>query len=182
MGLVGEGGFPISRHRLSRTDDAAEHLCERRGVAPADFDLENLDRGPLCSRHSDDVFCGRDEAGLRPLGGAEQPVDFAGAKRMMIGKRPSIDKLGAEYPQGRKEFVRAADPGKGQQARAGEPLPGDRPQSRVQDRESPADPDRIRQRGCASAPSSTTASARASPRARLSRNGPAGITRPLPKP
>ncbi len=78
-GLVREGGFPISWHRLSRTNDAAEHLCECRRVAPTDFDLENLDRGSLCSGHSDDVFCGRDEAGLRPLGGTEQPVNFAGA-------------------------------------------------------------------------------------------------------
>ena len=116
---------------------------------------------------------------MRPLGGAEQPVDFAGAVWMMIGKRPSADKLGAECPQGRKEFPRTADPGKGQQARAGEPLPGDRPQSRVQDGQSRLDPERL---AALSAPSNTTASARASPRARLSRNGPAGITRPLPKP
>ena len=96
-----------------------------------DFDLENLDSGSHLPRHSDDVLCCRDQTGLRPLGSAKQPGDFAGAVGMMVGERSSADKLGAELPQRRKEFLRPADPGKGQQARAGEPLPSDGPQNRV---------------------------------------------------
>jgi hypothetical protein len=100
-------------------NDGSEQLYESSRISPVDFDLENLDGGPHCNGHSDDVFCSRDEAGLRLLGGAEQPVDLAGAVWVMVGKRPGTDELGAECRQYRKEFLRTADPGKGQQARAG---------------------------------------------------------------
>jgi hypothetical protein len=110
---VGEGCSQSIGIRLWSTDSGSEHLYESSGIGPVDFDIENFDGGPHCSGYSDDVLCGRDEARLRPLGGAEQAVDFAGAKRMVVGKRPSTDQLGAKGLQSQKEFLRTADPGKG---------------------------------------------------------------------
>ena len=101
--------------------------------------------------------------------------------RVMVGKAALADKFGAEPAQGCKKFFRPADPGKGEV-----PAPANRSPQPAPDRRHDrplADADqRAPSTGSPSAASNTTASARARPRSRLSRNGPAGITRPLPKP
>src|SRR5438105_10495388 len=131
-GSVDEGSFSI-------TNDGFEQLCWGSRIGPADFDLENLDGGPHGDGHSDDVLCRGDQAGSRPLGGAEQPVDFARAVRMMVGERPRADELDAECPQGCKESDGTADSGKSQHPRAGEPLSGDRPKNGLQNPQSLSD-------------------------------------------
>src|SRR5580692_1126579 len=139
LGAIWGGNLPDTSSSLSGTRDGSQQLVERIGITPRDFNFENLDSRPMRRRHSDDVLCGRNQTRPRALGGTQQLVDFAGAKRVMIRKGAGVDQLGVQFAQSRKEFFRSADPSEREQALAGQPIPGDWPQNRRYDRQGSAD-------------------------------------------
>ena len=144
-GAIWGCSFPDKSSSLSGTRDGSQQLVERFGITPRDFNLEDLDSRSLFCRHSDDVLCGRNQAGPRALGGTAQLVDFAGAKRVMVRKGAGFDQLGR--PTSRKiakNFSGRPIPANASRRSAGQPIPGNWPQSRRYDRQGSANSERFR--------------------------------------
>ena len=172
-----------SRTRLGTGEhrqDRRNQFIERSTIVPPDLDIQRLDPAPAHRGNPDDVLGRRDERGSCPLGVAAQPVELAVAERVMVREgrvatsaRRATATSQRISPAGRsrqKRQTRAGEPlastgaSTALAAPAGRPLRGSERSGAHRRRAA-----RPRRRG------------RAPPR-RGSRNGPAGITRPLPKP
>ena len=164
-------------------DNWPDQLIERSAIVPADFDVEHLDAAPACRRHRTMSFAVVTRRACARSASRSSWSSLGSAERVMVRESPSADEFGAERPQRRKEFLRPADPGKGQQTRAGEPLARRSAPAPHAAPEVPPISSGARQPGTAHRRRAARSRRRGQgPRARLSRNGPAGITRPLPKP
>ena len=198
---AGPARLTTRRTRSGQTAQTAFSRCIDHSAPPVShcrpFKTWSRRRSSACSsRHS--TSTGKDSILHPPCRGQPDPILFRGqqgrarrprphhqrlqfgfAVTVMVGEGVAGENARAGFLGAAEEFFGLPDAGEGDERPAGE-FAGLRPALTA--RAAPScRPDcwRCRPR---SSPITTTASARASPRAASSRNGPAGNTRPLPKP
>ena len=163
---------PADRRTGASSAGSAAGSCQRSSTSKVSIPT----RAAAGSRTQSFAVVTRTRAGTLRV--AAQPHNFSRAEPVMIGKRTRHDNFGPDPPQAGEKLGWAADPGECRHANAAEPGCVYRLKAGPQDR-----PSAVRTAsGGSPSPIRTIASARARPVLTGSRNGPAGMTRPLPNP
>ncbi len=153
------------------TRSTAASSCQRR-------------RTPITSTSSsaasgrpDRVLGGGDRPRAEPGRGVEHALEVGGGELVVVGEVERADQIGAGLEQRRVELGRPGDAAEREHADAVEP-----PVPRRDRRPGSATPASSARAPAASGPISTAARQRRAAASGRSRSGPAGSTRPLPKP